>query len=116
MSNNLSSLPDQTSVVIIGGGMAGLSCAASLARQGVSDVVLLEAKTLAHAQASSTGEAEAEEAEVVDEEVLETASVEEAIDMTVASEETEDGIQHVRANLRDWVNSYVLKTEQGESE
>ena len=64
----------------------------------------------------SVEEAEAEEAEVVDEEVLETASVEEAIDMTVASEETEDGIQHVRANLRDWVNSYVLKTEQGESE
>ncbi|MDG2191989.1 MAG: FAD-dependent oxidoreductase, partial [Synechococcus sp. cluster2_bin.209] len=56
MSNNLSSLPDQASVVIIGGGMAGLSCAASLARQGVSDVVLLEAKTLAHAQASSFGE------------------------------------------------------------
>ena len=59
---------------------------------------------------------EAEEAEVVDEEVLETASVEEAIDMTVASEETEDEIVHVRANLREWVNSYVLKTEQGESE
>ena len=58
----------------------------------------------------------AEEAEVVDEEVLETASVEEAIDMTVASEETEDEIEHVRANLRNWVNSYVLKTEQGESE
>jgi sarcosine oxidase len=56
MSNNLSSLPNQASVVIIGGGMAGLSCAASLARQGVSDVVLLEAKTLAHAQASSFGE------------------------------------------------------------
>ena len=55
MSNNLSSLPDQASVVVIGGGMAGLSCAASLARQGVSDVVLLEAKTLAHAQASSFG-------------------------------------------------------------
>ena len=55
-------------------------------------------------------------AEVVDEEVLETASVEEAIDMTVASEDTEDEIEHVRANLRNWVNSYVLKTEQGESE
>jgi len=43
-------------VVIIGGGMAGLSCAASLARKGVSDVVLLEANSLAHAQASSFGE------------------------------------------------------------
>jgi sarcosine oxidase len=42
--------------VIIGGGMAGLSCAAALARQGIGDVVLLEAKTLAHAGASSFGE------------------------------------------------------------
>ena len=30
--------------------------------------------------------------------------------------DTEDEIEHVRANLRNWVNSYVLKTEQGESE
>jgi sarcosine oxidase len=50
------SLPSSAAVVIIGGGMAGLSCAASLARQGISDVVLLEGKTLAHARASSFGE------------------------------------------------------------
>ena len=56
----------------------------------------------------------ADEAEVVDEEVLETASVEEAIDMTVASEESEDEVTHVRANLREWVNSYVLNNETGE--
>jgi sarcosine oxidase len=49
-------LPQTTSVVIIGGGMAGLSCAAALARHGIGDVVLLEAKTLAHAGASSFGE------------------------------------------------------------
>ena len=36
--------------------MAGLSCAASLARHGISDVVLLEARTLANARASSFGE------------------------------------------------------------
>jgi sarcosine oxidase len=42
--------------VIIGGGMAGLSCAASLARRGIRDVILLEGKTLAHARASSFGE------------------------------------------------------------
>ena len=36
--------------------MAGLSCAASLARRGISDVVLLEARTLANARASSFGE------------------------------------------------------------
>jgi sarcosine oxidase len=50
------SLPDSAAVVIIGGGMAGLSCAASLARRGFSDVILLEGKTLAHARASSFGE------------------------------------------------------------
>ena len=50
------SLPSRAAVVIVGGGMAGLSCASSLAQQGVSDVVLLEAKTLAHAGASSYGE------------------------------------------------------------
>ena len=50
------SLPTSAAVVIIGGGMAGLSCAASLARRGISDVILLEGKTLAHARASSFGE------------------------------------------------------------
>lgn len=49
-------LPQHAHVVIVGGGMAGLSCAAALARRGISDVVLLEAHTLAHAQASSFGE------------------------------------------------------------
>ena len=39
------SLPSRAAVVIVGGGMAGLSCAASLARRGVRDVVLLEAQT-----------------------------------------------------------------------
>ena len=37
------SIPSRAAVVIVGGGMAGLSCAASLARRGVRDVVLLEA-------------------------------------------------------------------------
>ena len=49
-------IPSRAAVVIIGGGMAGLSCASALAREGVRDVVLLEAKTLAHAGASSFGE------------------------------------------------------------
>ena len=54
--NQTVSLPDQATVVIVGGGMAGLSCAASLARAGISDVLLLEARTLANARASSFGE------------------------------------------------------------
>jgi|TARA_R110001592_G_scaffold70987_4_gene217148 hypothetical protein len=64
---------------------------------------------------TSEEEAEAEEAEAVDEEVLETAAVEEAVDMSVSSEESEDEIAPVRASLREWVNNNVLKTEQGES-
>jgi predicted nucleic acid-binding Zn-ribbon protein len=55
-----------------------------------------------------------EEASEVDEEVLETASVEETIDMSVASDNTEDETSHVRANLREWVNTYVLNQELGE--
>ena len=55
-STSHASIPAQASVVIVGGGMAGLSCAASLAHSGISDVVLLEAQTLAHAKASSFGE------------------------------------------------------------
>ena len=45
------SLPSRAAVVIIGGGMAGLSCASSLAQQGVNDVVCLMANTLALAGA-----------------------------------------------------------------
>ena len=50
------SMPSKATIVIVGGGMAGLSCAASLARRGITDVILLEAHTLAHAKASSFGE------------------------------------------------------------
>jgi chromosome segregation ATPase len=67
------------------------------------------------AEASEIEETNEEEAEAVDEEVLETASVEEAVDMSVSSEESEDEIAPVRASLREWVNNNVLKTEQGES-
>ena len=49
-------LPSSAEVVIVGGGMAGLSCAASLSGMGITDVVLLEANTLVHAKASSYGE------------------------------------------------------------
>jgi sarcosine oxidase len=49
-------LPRQADVVIVGGGMAGLSCAAALARRGIGNVVLLESQTFANAGASSFGE------------------------------------------------------------
>ena len=50
------SLPAKAAVVMVCGGMAGLSWAASLARRGITYVVLVESKTLAHAKASSFGE------------------------------------------------------------
>ena len=55
-------------------------------------------------------EAEEEaEAEEISEEVLETASVEEEADLTVASESEEvDETEQTRASLRDWVDSYVF--------
>jgi len=57
-----------------------------------------------------------EEASEAGEEVLETASPEEAIDMSAASEDSEEEAGHVRSNLRDWVNTYVLNidSESGE--
>ena len=86
---------------------------AKMKRNASSDDVEVEAE--ANGPKDTNEEvADADEAEAVDEEILETASVEEAIDMSVASEETEDEIVHVRANLREWVNNHVLKTEEGE--
>ena len=66
------------------------------------------------AKAAQSDSEDYEEASEVDEEVLETASAEEIIDMSVASEEVEDESNHVRANLREWVNTYVLNQELGE--
>ncbi len=52
----LTAIPSTADVVIIGGGMAGLSCAAELARKGIHNVVLLEKDKLAHIGGSSAGE------------------------------------------------------------
>ena len=62
-----------------------------------------------------TEQAEEEsEASEIDEDVLETASVEETVDLAVSSEEEgDDGV--VRASLQDWVNSYVLNNESGDN-
>ena len=57
------------------------------------------------AEAEESEEAEAEE---LVEEVLETASVEEEADLSVASDEEVDESEHTRANLRNWVDSYVF--------
>ena len=59
------------------------------------------------AEAEKSEEAEAE-AEDLAEEVLETASVEEEADLSVASDEEEDGSENTRASLRNWVDSYVF--------
>ena len=61
-------------------------------------------------ESQEAAEAEAEaELEETDEEVLETASVEEEADLSVASEEEEeDPVEQTRAGLREWVDSYVF--------
>jgi hypothetical protein len=84
---------------------------AKMKRYAKSDDVEAEAS---ESEEASEEVADADEAEVVDEEVLNTASVEEAVDMSVSSEDSEDKITPVRASLREWVNNNVLKTEQGE--
>ena len=67
-------------------------------------------------KAEEAEEVEETEAQEIDEEVLETASVEDSIDMSIASEELENETEHVRAGLRDWVSQHVLKNKQGELE
>ena len=61
-------------------------------------------------ESQEEAEAEAEaELEETDEEVLETASIEEEADLSVASEEEEeDPVEQTRAGLREWVDSYVF--------
>jgi len=73
-----------------------------------------DSKAEVNTDAEQSDSEDHEEASEIDEEVLETASAEETIDMSVASEEVEDGSDHVRANLREWVNTYVLNQELGE--
>tara|TARA_R100001163_G_scaffold55690_1_gene43225 strand:+ start:8945 stop:10519 length:1575 start_codon:yes stop_codon:yes gene_type:complete len=69
-----------------------------------------EAETPAE-DAEEEAEAEAE-AEELAEEVLETASVEEEADLSVASEEEEvDESGQTRASLQNWVDSYVFNNE-----
>ena len=50
------SFPKQVDVAIIGGGMAGLSAAASLTEMGVKNIAVFESETLAHSDGSSFGE------------------------------------------------------------
>ena len=50
------SLRDKYEIIIIGAGMAGLSCASALAKIGIEDVLILEAKTASHENSSSFGQ------------------------------------------------------------
>ena len=61
-------------------------------------------------ETQDAAEAEAEaDLEETDEEVLETASIEEEADLSAASEEEEeDPAEQTRAGLREWVDSYVF--------
>ena len=53
--NNIN-IPENVDVAIIGGGMAGLSAAASLSQMGVKNVAVFESEKLAHCDGSSFGE------------------------------------------------------------
>ena len=64
-----------------------------------------ETDEAAEAEESEEAEAEAEE---LAEEVLETASIEEEADLSVASDEEVDESEQTRASLRNWVDSYVF--------
>ena len=49
------SIKDKYEIIIIGAGMAGLSCASSLAKIGIEDVLIIEANTVCHEKSSSFG-------------------------------------------------------------
>ena len=78
-------------------------------------VSMQDKKSQEETEASSEEEVEViedqdEEAEAskVDEEVLETASEVEAVDLSVAADTNTDQLEPVRASLQDWVNKRVL--------
>ena len=50
------SIKDKYEIIIIGAGMAGLSCASALAKIGIEDVLLVEANTVSHEKSSSFGQ------------------------------------------------------------
>tara|TARA_B100000965_G_scaffold206754_1_gene172649 strand:+ start:8180 stop:9364 length:1185 start_codon:yes stop_codon:yes gene_type:complete len=52
----INSIKDQYEIIIIGAGMAGLSCASALAKIGIRDVLLIEANTVSHRNSSSFGQ------------------------------------------------------------
>ena len=54
--NYTKAIKDKYEIVIIGAGMAGLSCASALAKIGINDVLLIEAKTINHEESSSFGQ------------------------------------------------------------
>tara|TARA_B100000579_G_C22811570_1_gene845518 strand:+ start:704 stop:1888 length:1185 start_codon:yes stop_codon:yes gene_type:complete len=47
---------DKYEIIIIGAGMAGMSCASALAKLGIKDVLIIEANTISHKKSSSFGQ------------------------------------------------------------
>jgi hypothetical protein len=82
---------------------------ATIASVKPEEVEVEETEEATESAESAEEEAEEAEAEEIAEEVLETASVEEEADLTVASDsEGVDEAEQTRASLRDWVDSYVF--------
>ena len=48
-------IKDKYEIIIIGAGMAGMSCASALAKIGIEDVLIIEANTVSHKKSSSFG-------------------------------------------------------------
>ena len=52
----MNTIKEKYEIIIIGAGMAGLSCASALSKIGIRDVLIIEANTVSHKKSSSFGQ------------------------------------------------------------